>query len=186
MRGVPRGQIEFGLSLLREEGCDPGLIGHCLRVSSLAYHFGVVARIRGAEVDLDLVVLGGLLHDIGRSRTHGVAHGYLGGEILRARGMDEKLARVVERHVGAGIPSDEAIGLGLPPRDFVPETVEEKIVCYADKFVMGEELGTVSDVLRELGSQLGKDHPALSRFRKLHLELSDLLKGDPLFELLNR
>ena len=76
--------------------------------------------------------------------------------------------------------------LAVPAAGTDASTVEEKIVCYADKFVMGEELGTVSDVLRELGSQLGKDHPALSRFRKLHLELSDLLKGDPLFELLNR
>lgn len=45
-------------------------------------------------------------------------------------------ARVCERHTGAGLTAKEIEeqGLPLPHRDFLPETLEEKLVCYADKF----------------------------------------------------
>ena len=48
----------------------------------------------------------------------------------------EKYARICERHTGAGLTANEIIAqkLPLPPRDFLPETLEEKLVCLADKF----------------------------------------------------
>lgn len=89
--------------------------------------------------DLKLVTAGAILHDIGRTVTHDVSHGVEGGEIVREKGWDESLAKIVERHIGGGITKDEAAKQGLPVRDYLPETLEEKIVCHADNTAGGEE-----------------------------------------------
>ncbi len=93
-----------------------------------------------------------LLHDIGVSRCHApgihcmggepyLRHGLIGGALLRAYGSEHNLdleayARVCERHTGSGLTAEEIReqGLPLPPRDFLPETPLEKLICYADKF----------------------------------------------------
>jgi len=63
-----------------------------------------------------------------------IAHGYLGRELLEREGMHLH-ALVCERHVGVGLmKSDiEENGLPVPARDMVPITVEEEIICFADK-----------------------------------------------------
>ena len=55
--------------------------------------------------------------------------------MMREEGYDRH-ARVCERHTGAGLSAREIEqqDLPLPHRDFLPETIEEKIICYADKF----------------------------------------------------
>lgn len=50
-----------------------------------------------------------------------IKHGPIGGELLRKEGYGRH-ARVCERHTGTGLPGYE------------PETLEEQLVCYADKF----------------------------------------------------
>lgn len=89
--------------------------------------------------DLKLLVAGSLLHDIGRTVTHDVAHGVEGGRIVREEGWDEDLAKIVERHIGGGITREEAGKQDLPSRDYLPETLEEKIICHADNTAGGEE-----------------------------------------------
>ena len=55
--------------------------------------------------------------------------------MLRSEGY-ERHARVAERHTGTGLTLQqiEKRQLPLPHQDFSPETLEEQIVCYADKF----------------------------------------------------
>lgn len=87
-----------------------------------------------------------MLHDIGIFLTHApgihcegtapyLLHGRLGAELMRQEGRED-LARVCERHTGTGFTCEQIIarGLPLPHEDFCPETIEEIIVCYADKF----------------------------------------------------
>ena len=87
-----------------------------------------------------------MLHDIGIFRCHApsihchgtepyIKHGAIGAELLRAEGF-VRHARVAERHTGTGLTRQEIVRqqLPLPPQDFIPETLEEQIVCYADKF----------------------------------------------------
>ena len=87
-----------------------------------------------------------MLHDIGIVRCdapgiccHGtepyLRHGMIGAAMMREEGYDRH-ARVCERHTGAGLSAREIEqqNLPLPHRDFLPETIEEKIICYADKF----------------------------------------------------
>lgn len=87
-----------------------------------------------------------MLHDIGIVRCdapgihcHGthpyILHGRIGAEMLRAEGLPRH-ARVCERHTGAGLTREDIVRQQLPwpPQDFLPETWEEQVICYADKF----------------------------------------------------
>ena len=95
-----------------------------------------------------------MLHDIGILRCNApsiqcfgtepyIRHGLLGGEILRSEGLPRH-ARVAERHTGTGLTVKEirSQALPLPEQDFVPETLEEQIICYADKFYSKTRLET--------------------------------------------
>lgn len=98
------------------------------------------------NLDLQFLYEAAMLHDIGILRTDAegilckgtepyICHGRLGADILRSEGL-EKHARVAERHTGTGLTARQIAErqLPLPVQDFVPETLEEKVVCYADKF----------------------------------------------------
>ena len=87
-----------------------------------------------------------MLHDIGIFKCDAagiqcfgtepyICHGRIGAELLRSEGFPRH-ARVCERHTGAGITKAQIIvqNLPLPQQDFLPETMEEKVICYADKF----------------------------------------------------
>lgn len=87
-----------------------------------------------------------MLHDIGICRCDApgiqcfgtepyIRHGLIGGQMLRGEGLPRH-ARVCERHTGAGLTEKEIVAqnLPLPHQDFLPETMEEKVICYADKF----------------------------------------------------
>lgn len=162
------------LNLLREVGCSDEVLSHCLAVERKAMELAKHIRANGHRVDLRLVRLGALLHDIGRSLTHDIKHGIIGAELLRKRGFGE-LAKFAERHIGAGIPSCEAKELGLGEQDFLPETLEEKLVAYADKLVVGSKSIPYELARRQLEAQLGDGHPALKRLDALHEEMEGLL-----------
>jgi uncharacterized protein len=108
-----------------------------------------------------------MLHDIGIFLTslpeigcNGnqpyVCHGYLGREILEKKGF-KRHALVCERHVGVGISAAEIkrYHLPMPVRDMLPKTIEEKLICYADKFFSKSTNGnnteiSVEKILRRL------------------------------------
>ncbi len=98
------------------------------------------------NIDLDFVAEAALLHDLGIFLTHApeiycvgerkyIEHGYLGADILRQLGY-EKHALVCERHTGTGLSLEYIISreLPLPHRDLTPQSLEEQLICYADKF----------------------------------------------------
>ena len=132
---------------------------------------------RGHDVDMRLVEAGALLHDIGRSRTHNVNHAIVGAEIAREMGLPEELVNIIEVHIGAGIPADEAVELGLPERHYFAETLEEKVVAYADKLIMGRREVPFETTVDSFALKLGEDHPSIDRLWTLHNEMSDLLGG---------
>lgn len=122
---------EEAFALLREVGCPENVIDHCSAVSEKAVAVGMKAQ-EDFDIDFNLLEIGGLLHDIGRAKTHDIDHGVVGARILRERGFDGNLQKICERHVCAGIPRAVAEEMGLPPRDFIPVSMEEKIVCQVD------------------------------------------------------
>ena len=159
--------------MLREVGCSPEVIRHSLTVERKALDIANRVSENGHAVDLKLVGLGAILHDVGRAETHGIEHGIRGAEILRRRSL-VKFAGFAENHIGAGIPASEAMELGLPERDFVPRTLEEKIVAYADKLVVGARSVSFEEAREQLKAQLGADHPALKRLDAMHEDIQKL------------
>jgi len=146
-------------------------------VAKIALKIARKLKRKGFNLNLRLVEIGALLHDIGRSKTHTVHHAIVGAKIAEQYGLPESVIRIIERHVGGGITADEAEKLGWPAKDYVPETLEEKIVCYADKLVEGKREVPVEVTLEKLADELGDDHPAIERIRRLHEEISSLVNS---------
>jgi len=122
------------------------------------------------SIDLEIIELGAILHDVGRSRTRKVVeHGVKSGEIIREQGFPEPVARIGETHVGVGIADSEASALGLPRRNLIPETIEERIVCYADNllyYLLEQDLHELKDtetVVERFSEELGEDYGKRAR-----------------------
>ncbi len=158
-------------------GTPSHVIDHCINVTKIALRIGSQLIFKGHEVDMRLVEAGALLHDIGRSKTHEIDHAIVGAEIAREMGLPERLVRVIEVHVGAGIPADEAVELGLPEKHYFAETLEEKIVAYADKLIMGRREVPFEATVDSFALKHGEDHPSIDRHWTLHNEMSDLIDG---------
>jgi len=159
------------IDLLKKSGCSEEVINHCKAVRNIA-----IRLAKKANADVKLVEASALLHDIGRSKTHGIWHGVEGGKIARKLGLPTSIVRIIERHIGAGLPSDEAKKLGLPSKDFIPETLEEKIVCHADNLIDNNKKRNIEyEVERALKD--GNNEYA-RRLVSLHKEISDLVGFD--------
>ena len=115
---------EEALALLRKLGLLEHIIEHSMAVAEKALEIAKQIQAAGHEVDLELVEIGALLHDIGRIEAHGLLHATIGGTILRKQGYPEEIARIAETHSLDGT---------------WPETIEEKIVCLDDKSMKGTQ-----------------------------------------------
>ena len=112
------------LKILKQEETPENVIEHSKAVCKKAMKIAVNFK----DADKDLIKKGALLHDIGRSKTHGITHAVEGAKIVREYGYPEEVQNIVERHIGAGLSEDEAIKLGLPKKSYIPQTIEEKIM----------------------------------------------------------
>lgn len=153
------------------------VLDHCRCVEALAVAMAQRAQARELVVDADLVARGALLHDIGRSKSQGVDHAHLGAGMLRAPPrMPEALARIVETHTGAGLTAQEAAAAGLPPLDYIPRTLEQRIVAHADNLYSGDKRLRLDQVLAKYQAKGLTD--AAARIQALHEELGRLLDTD--------
>ncbi|RJS85299.1 hypothetical protein CW706_01785, partial [Candidatus Bathyarchaeota archaeon] len=82
--------------------------------------------------------------------------------------------RIIKRHIGGGITAEEAVKLGWPVEDYLPETIEEKIVTYADKLIEGERVVPIEKTIREFSRKLGMNHPSIKRIIDLHKEITKI------------
>ncbi|MEW6182171.1 MAG: HDIG domain-containing metalloprotein [Bacillota bacterium] len=139
------------------------------------------AKIPHLKPDNRFIFEAAMLHDIGIFLTtlpeigcNGgrpyICHGHLGREILEKEGL-QKHALVCERHVGTGITKEdvEMRKLPLPKRDMLPVSLEEKIICFADKFFSKEGKKTLQrektiDEIRKSLVKFGPDK--VSRFNE--------------------
>ncbi|HEY3421581.1 MAG TPA: HD domain-containing protein [Methanocellaceae archaeon] len=152
------------LALLKKYEVDDRVMEHLWAVHD--YAMEIAADV---ECDRNLVEVGSLLHDIGRSRSHAIDHAIIGAEILRKEGVSEDVVHIVERHVGAGLTSEEAVTLGLPPGDYIPKTIEEKIVCHADNLIGSTERVSIQDTIK-MARQKWFDS-AVDRLIQMHFEV---------------
>lgn len=123
------------------------------------------------KLDRTFIQEAAMLHDIGIVKCDApgiqcfgtepyIKHGIIGADMLRSAGFPRH-ARVCERHTGAGIALQNIIDqhLPLPHQDFLPETMEEQVICYADKFYSKTHLDRVrtpEQALKSIG-RFGKE-----------------------------
>ena len=165
MKSIPT--PEECIEILKKNGCSRSVINHCKAVRDVA-----VKIAKRANADVKLVEASALLHDIGRSKTHGIRHAIEGAKIIKKLGLSEDIVRIVERHIGAGLPIKEAKKLGLPAKNYMPITLEEKIVCHADSLI---ENSKKQNIEKEIEQALMNSHEEYAkRLVILHKELSDI------------
>lgn len=151
---------------------------HCRQVADEALS---IARRLNLPLDPAMVEGAAMTHDIGIFATdapgiecHGtepyIAHGVIGAAILREENAPEEWARVAERHTGSGLTTAEIESRSLPlsPGSYMPETLLEKLICYADKYYSksGSMQRKSLDNVRRSMAKFGPD--SLRRFEALH------------------
>lgn len=138
------------------------------------------------DADREFVVQAALLHDIGIGRTRSpeigctgrlpyVCHGVAGRRMLDRLGLTRH-GRVCESHVGVGISADQARRHRpfLPIRDMLPLTLEERLICYADKFFSKTDNGRHEKTMDEIMLGLKRyDEGYADRFIVLHRAFTD-------------
>ena len=155
------------------------LLVHSRQVAGKALQ--IALRHPELQLDMDFLETAAMLHDIGIIRCDApgiqcfgtepyICHGRIGAEMLRnLLGQEaESIARVCERHTGAGLTEKDIVSqdLPLPHQDFLPETIAEQVICYADKFYSKSHLErekTVEQAARSL-AKFGSE--GVERFRK--------------------
>lgn len=165
------------------------LCAHSTHVKNKALE--VALRNPKLNIDLQFVEEAAMLHDIGIfmcdapriycfGAHHYIEHGYLGADILRDLGLPRH-ALVCERHTGVGLTEEMIVNsnLSLPRRDMLPLSIEEIVICYADKFYSKTQLDQPHSLerIRKHLNHFGADQVA--KFDEWHT----LFEGDvPLLE----
>lgn len=141
----------------------------------------ILDRVTWLDADREFVVQAALLHDIGIGRTRSpeigctgrlpyVCHGIEGRRILDRLGL-VRHGQVCERHVGVGVSAEQARRHQpfLPIRDMLPLTLEERLICYADKFFSKTDNGRHEKTIDEIVAGLVRHEMAYKqRFLVLH------------------
>ncbi|GAB7080115.1 HD domain-containing protein [Megalodesulfovibrio paquesii] len=154
-------------ALLRKLGLPEKVLQHSERVTTVALWMTDQLR-QGPEdeaVDRERVRRAAVFHDLGKVQDGGVLHGVIGARIGRELGLEEHVCRTMEVHVRSGVPPEDAERYGLPPGDYRPETLEQKLVVLADKLMDVLEAGKAAsptEALEQLESILER-HPALGK-----------------------
>lgn len=150
------------------------LVKHSRAVADKA--LDIASRHPELNLDTTFIEEAAMLHDIGIFLTDAegihcygqhpyICHGYLGADLMRAEGYPRH-ALVCERHTGAGLSMEEIIrqGLPIPHRDMRPVSMEEQVVCFADKFFSKTKLDKEKSIEKALKSLLKHGDEGVSRF----------------------
>lgn len=154
--------------------CKDILITHSKSVADKAIQ--IANNHPELNLDKDFLYEAAMLHDIGIIFTNAsgiycfgespyICHGILGAEILRKEGYP-KHALVCERHTGAGITMQNIIdnNLPIPHRDMLPLSLEEQVICFADKFFSKTKLQNEKTVEKARKSLLKFGDDGIERF----------------------
>jgi uncharacterized protein len=145
------------------------LVAHGEQVADKAIQ--TAGKVSHLQPDLNFIKNAAMLHDIGILHTdspgfdcHGkypyICHGFLGREMLESSGLPE-YGPICERHIGVGISLNDirTFNLPLPQRDMLPVSIEEQIICYADKFFSKNVDGQKKDSEKSIEHILQKLKP---------------------------
>ena len=172
---IPLPTRDIAFDLLKELKVPYQVRRHSLKVAEKALE--IASKINNTDLDIDLVEIGALLHDIGRSKTHGFKHALIGGKILKERGFPNELARICETHILGGLDKEDAKTVGIELKDYLPLTIEEKIICLADKFMAGTKEVTIKERFQKWFSKYGRTKillKAKTRIEEIQREINIL------------
>jgi len=164
------------------------LVTHSVLVTAKALELAqrYVKNHPRAKVDVEFIEEAAMLHDIGIFRCHSpeimcmgsepyIRHGIIGRKILEDEGFPRH-ALICERHTGVGLTREDVNkqDLPLPERDFMPISIEEKIICLADKYYskkpkrlfQEKSFRKIEKNLKKRGSHIAR------RFEKLYHEIT--------------
>ena len=169
-----------------KEGLPLSVRHHILAVSEGAARLAKTLMRKGYSIKVRTLLEGVLLHDIGRAYTHGIFHGLVGAAVVKDLGFSEGVQNIVRNHLGAGIPKAVAVSLGLPEKDYVPVTIEEKIVACVDNMARGPVIVDQIGMMEDWRDKLKKgivNQDAVLRVLELYRELSKML-GQDVYEVI--
>lgn len=151
---------------------------HSLNVAKKALK---INKEKSLGLDPQEIYIAAMLHDIGVVNCNApgihafgelpyLQHGLEGHKILMSNGL-QKYARICSCHTGAGISAQDVIekNLPLPPQDFLPSSLLEKLITYSDKFFSKSQDLSEEKSLEQVQAQMQKFGPgSYSRFMALH------------------
>ncbi len=162
------------LKLLYCYGGDTAWIRHCLAVSRVAKRVGEI-MVQRCTLDTEYLTTGALLHDIGRYKTHHpILHGVEGFRLLTSLGHDRE-AFICASHILYGMASAEAALYGLPPQDYIPTTLEERLVPLIDGVVEFDKPTTFAKRCESISQRYLGNEPFLRRFADAAARAEEML-----------
>lgn len=152
---------------------------HSLIVQDIARQLVKNLEKRKIKINKKQVEIGCLVHDIGCYRCYEfygrndgpyIQHGVKGYEILKSEGFSEEIARMAMIHLGVGLVKENVVASKLPleHKDYIPITLEEELVAYADNFhsKSGPKFDSFEDSRKKLANLWPESVVILDRFRK--------------------
>ena len=167
------------IQALIKEGADNGVIIHCQMVERLTKKIGTLITDNARtplKVNFDILRMGALLHDIGRGKTHTFQHVIEGVEIAKQLNLPTEVIHIIECHIGSGLTAEEAVEMGLEDKSYFPQTLEAKLVAYADNLIVENRQISLNEGLRRYREK-GLDK-ATERLEESHRYLSELAGVD--------
>ncbi len=173
--------MDYNLIIQKYYNGNPELLKILLKHSKAVADKAIAIAKAHPELPIDRQFLleAAMVHDIGIIKTNApdiqcfgtepyIRHGVLGAEMMRAEGYPLH-ARVCERHTGAGLSLKEIEeqSLPLPHEDLLPETLEEKLICYADKFFSKTRLDREKTLEQAERSVAKHGEEGLRRFKEM-------------------
>lgn len=161
------------LKLLDKYGIEGDVLQHSLKVEEVAVFLGKKLKEKNVDVNLDLISRGALLHDIGKvvADHTKMDHVEAGTVVLRGEGFYD-LADICRTH---------AIYVFIDKTSLLV-SLEQKIVNYADKRVLGDKLVSLDERLVYLKKRYIDDEQSFLEIKKnlevLEKEIFDVIQVD--------
>ncbi|MCX8070400.1 MAG: HDIG domain-containing protein [Thermodesulfovibrionales bacterium] len=173
------------IEILRKAGVSEDDISHCVKVAEKALE---IASRTGADLDMELIGRGALVHGLGKAKAHGMEHGKIGAEMGKEIGLPDAITAIMQKHIRGGLTAEEARQLNRPVKDYTLYKLEERIVIYADRLVdiitdgivkiaSEQEAEDRFEEILKTEPKYGKNELTLKRYLGYHREIQGLIKN---------
>jgi len=151
------------LKLMDQRGVLVNIVNHSVEVTKVALFISRELNKRGHPVDMGLVEVAALLHDLAKTECLHTRedHARLGYELLKKMGY-ERIGEVIAQHIWMWKRGD-------------PDTIsEEEVVNYADKRVRHDRIVSLKDRLIDLRDRYGNGPEAERYLQALEKETFEI------------